>query len=242
MSGNAVKTIAATALLVCAGAVSAQNAGGAGAGGSPQNVLQLSASSSVEVQQDRLVLRLSANRDGAEAAKVQAQLKQILDAALSKAKADAKPQQMEVRTGEFSLYPRYNNEKISGWQGRAELILEGKDFSLITATAGAVQNMTISAVAFDLSREAREKVEDEVQAKAIAAFKAKAAETAKQFGFAGYTLREVAVNDSRGQVTPPMYGRAGAGSLMKMASDSSVPVEAGKARVEVSVSGTIQMR
>lgn len=241
MAGFAVKTVAATALLACVGAVFAQNANPGAPGGVSQNVLQLSASSFVEVQQDRLVLRLTANRDGAEAVKVQTQLKQILDAALTKAKADAKPQQMDVRTGEFSLYPRYNNEKISGWQGRAELILEGKDFALITATAGAIQNMTIGSVAFDLSREAREGVEGEVQAKAIAAFKAKAAETARQFGFSGYTLREVSVSDNRAQIAP-MYGRAASsGGLMKM-SAADVPVEAGKARVEVNVSGTVQMR
>ncbi|QIL81018.1 SIMPL domain-containing protein [Diaphorobacter sp. HDW4A] len=245
MAGFAVKTVAATALLVCAGAVLAQSANGAGvSNAAPQNVLQLSASGSVEVQQDVLVMHLSTTKEGSDAASVQTQLKQVLDAALTLAKRDAKPQQMEVRSGDFSLYPRSGKDgKIAGWQGRVELILEGRDFSRITTIAGAVQNMTVSSVSFSLSREAREKVEAEAQAKAIAAFKDRATSIAKNFGFSSYTLREVQVNDNGNVLMPyAASARANGGMLKSSMSDSAVPVEAGKARVEVSVSGSVQLR
>ena len=232
------------ALLACAGAVFAQNANGMGANAAPQNVLQLSASGSVEVQQDVLVMHLSTTKDGNDAASVQAQLKQVLDAALTQAKRDAKPQQMEVRSGDFSLYPRSSKEgKIAGWQGRVELILEGRDFSRITTTAGAIQNMTVSNTAFGLSREARQKVEGEAQAKAVAAFKDRATSIAKDFGFSSYTLREVQVNDNSNVFMPyAASARSNVGMLKSAMSDSAVPVEAGKARVEVSVSGSVQLR
>ncbi|WP_226858336.1 SIMPL domain-containing protein [Diaphorobacter aerolatus] len=230
-------------LLACAGAVLAQNGNASQASAVPQNVLQLSASGAVEVQQDVLVMQLSTTKEGNDAASVQQQLKQIMDAALAQAKRDAKPQQMEVRSGDFTLYPRNNKDgKIAGWQGRAVLILEGKDFSRITTTAGAVQNMTVSSVSFGLSREAREKVEGEAQAKAIAAFKERATSIAKDFGFSSYTLREIQVNDNSNVLMP--YAARANGGMMKssMAADSPVPVEAGKARVEVSVSGSVQLR
>ena len=247
MTNYAVKTIAATALILATGVALAQNATSQGAANAaPQNVLQLSATGFVEVQQDVLVIRLSTTKEGADAASVQTQLKQILDAALAQVRRDAKPKEMDVRSGDFSLYPRSNSKdgKIAGWQGRAEIILEGKDFSRITTAAGAVQNMTISSVSFDLSREAREKVESEAQAKAIAAFKARATEIAKNFGFSSFTLREVNVNDNNVFHAPVAARMNGGGAMFsaKSAGDSAVPVEAGKARVEVSVSGSVQLR
>ncbi|WP_298211502.1 SIMPL domain-containing protein [Acidovorax sp.] len=232
------RLIVTAALLAGAGAAMAQ-------GAAPQelrNVVQLTATGTVEAQQDLLVVTLSASKDGPDAAGVQTQLKQALDAALAEAKRNAQPGQLDVRTGPFGLYPRYAKDgKISGWQGRAELVMEGRDFARITATAGKISSMTISQVAFALSREARAKVESEAQTQAIDQFKARAAELAKGFGFANYSLREVAVNSNEMSPGPRprmMAMEAKSGSF----SDSAVPVEAGKAQVIVTVSGSVQMR
>lgn len=206
----------------------------------PQNVLQLSASGTVEVQQDLLSLTLTTSREGPEAAAVQEQLKTALDAALIEARKAAQPGQLEVRTGHFSLYPRYGrDQKISGWSGSAEMVLEGRDFPRITATAGRIRTMTMGGVGFGLSREQRAKVEGEAQALAIERFKAKATELARGFGFAGYTLREITVNSNdQGYPRPrPMAMELKAGQA-----DSPVPVEAGKSSVVVTVSGSVQLR
>ena len=184
---------------------------------------------------------MSTTRDGADATTVQSQLKQALDSALSQAKQAAVPGQMEVRTGHFSLYPRYGKDgKINGWQGSTELVLEGKDFPRITATAGKIQSLTMGGVSFALSREQRAKVEGEAQTLAIERFKIKAGEIAKGFGFASYALREVAINANDQGTTPRPRGMA-----MQAKSDlaeSPVPVEAGKSTVLVTVSGSVQMK
>ena len=233
-----IKTIAACALMAGAVAAYAQNPSAP-----PQNVLQLSASGTVQVQQDLLVLTLAATKEAADAAGVQTQLKQALDAALAEARRAAQPQQMDVRTGAFGMYPRYGKDgKINGWQGRAELVLEGRDFPRITATAGKIQSMSISQIAFDLSREARAKVETEAQAQAIEAFKARASELARGFGFGGYTLREVAVNSNEMSPGPRPRMMAMEAKAASYASDAPVPVEAGKAQVVVTVAGSVQLK
>jgi len=207
-----------------------------------RNVVQLGASGSVEVQQDLLVLNLAASKEGADASGVQSQLRQALDAALAEARRSAQPGQLDVRTGAFGLYPRYGKDgKINGWQGRAELVLEGRDFSRITGTAARMTTMAISQVSFGLSREARAKVEGEAQVQAIEQFKARATELAKGFGFSGYSLREVSVNTNEMNPGPRprmMAAEAKVGAL----ADAPVPVEAGKAQVIVNVSGSVQMR
>ena len=97
--------------MVCAGAAFSQNSQTA----EPRNVVQLSASGTVEVQQDLLVLALSTSKEGADAASTQAQLKQALDAALAEANPNAEPGQMDVSTGTFRLYPRTGKDvKING--------------------------------------------------------------------------------------------------------------------------------
>ena len=225
-------------MLACASASFSQNS----TAQPPQNVLQLSATGSTEVVQDWLVLTLATSKEGSDAAAVQAQLRQALDAALAEAKRQAQPGQLDVRTGAFGLYPRYGKDgKINGWQGRAELVLEGRDFARITATAGKIQTLAINQVAFGLSREARAKVEGEAQTQAIEQFKARASELAKGFGFSNYSLREVSVNSNE-MVPGPRPRMMAAEAKMSMSSDSAVPVEAGKAQVIVNVSGSVQMR
>lgn len=205
----------------------------------PQNVLQLAASGTVETQQDLLSLTLSTTREGSEPAAVQSQLKVALEAALTEARKAAVPGQLDVRTGNFALYPRHSQGgTIASWQGTAEIILEGRDFGRITQTAGRIRTMTLGGVSFALSREQRAKVEGEAQTLAIERFKAKAAELAKGFGFTSYTLREIAVNaNDQGFGPRPRMAAAAAGQA-----DMAVPVEAGKSAVTVTVSGSVQLR
>ncbi|MCG2595058.1 SIMPL domain-containing protein [Ramlibacter sp. XY19] len=227
--------LAACALVAGAAGLSAQTLP------PPQNVLQLQASGTVEVQQDLLTMNLTTARDGADPVQVQAQLKAALDAALAEARKTAQPGQMDVRTGNFALYPRHGRDgKISGWTGSAELVLEGRDFPRITQAAGRIQTMTLGGIAFGLSREARARVETDAQTQAIERFKAKAGELAKGFGFSGYTLREVSVNANEpGYMPRPRMMTAQAKAAD---SESAVAVEPGKSTVVVTVSGSVQLR
>ncbi|HEY0201474.1 MAG TPA: SIMPL domain-containing protein [Burkholderiaceae bacterium] len=206
-----------------------------------QNVLEFSAAGTAEVPQDLLTLRLTTNREGSEAAIVQAQLVQALDAALSEARKTALLEQLDVRTGQFGLYPRYGKDgKINGWQGNTELVLEGRDFARITAAAARVQTLSVSQVGFSLSREQRAKAQAEAQSQAVEQFKQRAGELTKSFGFASYSLREVAVDSSDTQPGPrPRMLAMEAKAVM---ADAPVPVEAGRGMVTVTVSGSVQMR
>jgi predicted secreted protein len=209
----------------------------------PLNVVNIAASGFLDVQQDWLSMSLNTTRDGVDAATVQNQLKQALDAGLAVARAAAEPRALEVRTGQMALFPRYAaNGKINGWQGSAELVLEGRDFVRISSTAGKISTLTLGGMGFSLSREAQQKLESDVQAMAIERFKARAAEVAKGFGFAAYTLREISISSADQGGGPgyprPMAMQAKAG----LVADAAVPVEAGKSQVNVTVSGSVQLR
>lgn len=207
----------------------------------PQNVVHLAAQGSAEVQQDLLSMTMNTTREGPDAGTVQNQLKAALDVALAEAKRAAQPGQMEVRTGNFSLSPRYGRDgKISGWQGSVELVLEGRDFARTSAPAGKIQTLTMGNVTFGLSRGQRAQVEGEAQTMAIDRFKARASDIAKGFGFAGYSLREVSVNANDQGVAP--RPRMMAMEAKASMAEAPVPVEAGQSTVLVTVSGTVQLK
>ncbi len=230
--------------MLCLGTALAQPAPTTPLAAAPHNVVTLSAEASAEVAQDLLSITLGTTKEGADAAAVQSQLRQALDAALAEARKAARPKLLEVRTGAFSLVPRYSSKPnggntITGWQGRAELVIEGSDMAAISQLAGRLNTLTVDRLAFNLSREAREQVEAEVASQAIGRFKARAESYSKQFGFGGYSLREVSVGGGEVGGAAPQYRMRALAAPMTA---EAQPVEAGKAQVSVTVSGSIELR
>ena len=212
----------------------------------PQGVLGLSASASVEVAKDVLTVTFATTKEGADANLVQAQLKEALDAALVETKKVARPGQLDVQTGNFSIYPRYVNgtssakARIRGWQGTVELIVEGRDMAAIGQLTGRITSLTIARVSYRLSREGSQRVESDIAAQAIGAFRAKAGLYAKQFGYADHTVREVTVSTSDAQAPAPMMRMQAAPASAQ--SGDALSVEPGKALVIATVNGTVQMK
>lgn len=205
----------------------------------PQNVVHLNATATMEVQKDLLTLVFSTTREGPDAAQVQAQLKTALETALAEVRKAARPGELEVQTGNFSVYPRYNVKGPAGWGGNAELVIEGRDMAAVSQLAGRIQGMTIARSSFGLSRAQREKVDAELTARAVADFKARAAELARLFGFAGWALREVTVQGVDLPTLHPMPRVAMAATAA--AAEAALPIEPGKATVSASVSGSVQL-
>lgn len=205
----------------------------------PQGVVNLSASASTEVPKDWLSVTLSTQREGSEATSVQNGLKQALEAALQEARRVAKPGQVEVQTGNFSLMPRYTAAgKTNGWQGSAELVVEGRDMATIAQLTGRITTLTIARTAYGLSREQRLKAEAEVTARAVGQYRERASELARLFGYGSYVLREVSLQSNEPTPYAPVMR---AKAMSAMASDEALPVEAGKATVTVSVNGSVQL-
>jgi predicted secreted protein len=213
----------------------------------PAGVLTLTTNASIEVTKDVLAIAFNVTREGADAQTVQSALKQALDAALAEARKVARPGQVEVQTGNFSLHPRYSQPgpkggtpSITGWVGSAELLVQGKDIAAIAQLSGRVQTMTIARVGYTLSKEAREKFEADATAQAIARWRAKAGQMSQQFGYTGYAVREVNVSSNEpGGGPQPMVMMSRVKSMG--VAEEALPTEAGKGEVSVTVSGSAQM-
>jgi predicted secreted protein len=212
-----------------------------GAAKDPEGVVSLGSSATVQVPNDWIVVEFSTSKEGTDANAVQAALKEALAAALAQARQVAKPDgHVEVQGGGFSLQPRFNAKGVvNGWAGTTSLVVQGRDMVTIADLAGRVQTMTVGSLEYSVSREAREKVEGEVTAQAIARFRAKAADYAKAFGYAGFAIRDVNVNVDNGQPPPRPYAMT---SLAVSRASDALPVEAGSGAVTANVNGSVQLK
>jgi len=207
----------------------------------PEGVVSLNSNATIQVPNDWIAVQFSTSKEGTDANAVQAALKEALGAALAQARAVAKPDgHVEVQGGGFSLQPRFNNKGVvNGWTGTTSLLVQGRDMGTIAELAGKVQSMTVGSLDYSVSREAREKVEGELAAQAIARFRAKAGDYAKAFGYSGFVVREVNVNIDRGQPPRPFMMQAKA---MAASVSEPLPVEAGSGTVTANVNGSVQLK
>lgn len=204
----------------------------------PSGVLALDASVSTEVPNDTAVMTLFADREAGDAARAADAVAGLMDQATRRAKAEAG---IEVRTGGVTTFPVHDRDgRVASWRSRGELILESKDFARLSAL-GAELNalMQISNVHFRLSREARQQEERRLIEQAAEAFRQKANQSTRAFGYRDYTIREVTVSSGeRNDFPPPVARMAKAASL----ESTPVPLEGGRTEVVISVSGSVQMQ
>jgi hypothetical protein len=142
---------------------------------------------------------------------------------------------VEVQTGNFSLYPRYTPKGgINGWQGRPNWWSKATRHARHRQLAGRHPGDDIARVATALSREARDKVEAEVTAQAIARFGRPT--HAKQFGFGGWACARSGVHGDA--------PRPGADDARRPPHPGRPTRPAGRSRqgqVTATVSGSVQL-
>lgn len=151
---------------------------------------------------------------------------------------------IERRTS-LQTYPDYSPEgKPSGWRSRAEIVLEGKEFAALGKSAAKLApDFAYAGVSYRLSHEARQREEQALMGRAIAAWRDKAQTIAGALGYRNYEPVEVAVRTSSDGGGAPI-ARMGAPMLMAASADSapSAALEGGRSRVTVTVSGAVTPR
>jgi predicted secreted protein len=241
MTSSMNKNVLALVLAACLPALAAAQPAVAPMQKDPEGVVSLNSSATVQVPNDWIAVQFSTTREGTDAATVQAALKEALGTALAQARQVAKPDgHVEVQGGGFSLQPRFNNKGIvNGWTGTTSLTVQGRDMATIAELAGRIQSMTIGSLDYSVSREAREKVEGELAAQAIARFRARAADYAKAFGYGSFVLREANIAFDNGQPPPRPFRLKAA---MAPAAGEGLPIEAGSGNVTANVNGSVQLK
>ncbi len=210
----------------------------------PSGLLQLQAQASAEVVPDRSVASLAAVAQGDDLAALNAQVARRLDDALRTARAT---QGVQAATGEVSTQPRYRDTggtvHQEGWTVSAELTLRAADPKVLGALLGELgAKLQLQSVRGEMSAAQRQHELDTLGARAIAAFRARAQAAAREFGYAGYSLREAQLSGLQGvepQPRPMMFQQ---GMLAARAAQPALALQPGSRELSVSVSGSVQLQ
>lgn len=208
------------------------------------NKVSLSAEGETIVTQDYLTLQLSGKSQGEDSKKVQEELTLKLNKAIATLKKNIKDDNFSVKTGQFSIYPEYRKDTITGWQGTATIIVEGKDFTSISSSAANVDGFIVDGAIFSVSEDTMKSIKDSTVKKAIENFKEQAQQITDNFGFGTYKIQNVNVSYND-RVPVAMYSRANVMAAAPTSMEVSAPsvnFEAGKTTVKASINGTIVMQ
>jgi predicted secreted protein len=201
------------------------------------NTVELQAEAQREAGNDTLYAMLFVELNEVDAAKLAAALNQAANDALALAKEF---KLVRVRSGNNQTFPVYDRQqRLTGWRGRAELRLEGRDFAAASALIARLQaSLQLGQIGFSISPEMRKGIEDELIAEAIQAFRARADIARVALGGRGYKIRRIAVHTGGGLAPPrPMLARSAAASEALPAPQ----FEGGTSQITVSVSGAIEV-
>lgn len=240
---NAFYTVAMRVALVFLGAV-ASVPGYAQDRPAPQDVLNLEVTVSAQVPPELAVITLSVVREGSDTSLMTREVDQVLTHAAAQAKASPG---IEVTSGGYTTTPRFDIKgNRSGWQVRATLILKSKDMGALGTLSGklsaAPNGLQIIGASFEISPEQKASEESTLIAHGVAAFKVRALETAKAFGYASYGVREITLGEAEeAGTTRPIPVRSMAIASFDERS-SAVPLENGRTTLTLTLRGSIQMR
>ncbi|WP_019936857.1 SIMPL domain-containing protein [Bordetella sp. FB-8] len=198
--------------------------------------MTLQATASAEVPLDTVRITLAAETEAQSQAAASQQLAVLLATATKQAQDAAG---ITSHTGNYGIWPsRDHAGKINGWHGRGEIVLQSRDFAAASALATRMNSdVAISNIVFVLSRQARQAQEHKLVRQVAQAFRARALEAAKAFGFSGYRIAQLDMSGA-GAVPPAPHPVP----MMRMAAKADevdAPLQGGNVVVSVSVSGTI---
>jgi len=200
------------------------------------DVLNLDAQATSEVPYDIAIVTLAIDRESKSSDTLSPDINKILADAM----AEAKKAGVSAESGGYYVSPTYNNRNQRvAWHGRAEIILRSKDFTAIGKLSGDLaEKMQMAGVNFDLSPERRQSEESRLIEEAVSNLKAKARTTLKALGYQDFGIREITLSQGGAMVHTQVATMARAA----MTDAAPVPVEGGKARISVTLSGSLQMK
>lgn len=180
-----------------------------------QSTLHLSETAQRDVPRDLLRATLAAEATDPDAGKVQTSINQRMSTATTRIKQVAG---VTVETGGYSVYRETPDKQPPRWHGSQTVALASKDFAALLSVIGALQQqgLVVQALAPDISREARQAVEDALTDEALTRLKQRADRVAATAGVKLQGIRSLTVGNVN---APPPIIRP----MMRMAATEAAP-------------------
>jgi len=200
------------------------------------NVISLQVTAEREVTNDLMMVSLTAQHEHKQSSQAASAVNLDTQWALDLVK---KYPSVKASTRNYSTQPRYDDRRIVGWIVRQQVFLESEDFEQLAELSTSLQKkLQIDQMGFRPTRATRLAMENALTKEALKAFQAKADLIAEGLGQEEYEVVEI--NLGGGQRHYPVM-RHKADMMMSARAESSVAVEAGTSKVQVTASGRIQL-
>ncbi len=205
----------------------------------PYDRVTLSEQASAELENDLMVAQLFAQAEGDDAIVLADRVNRAVAGALAVAR---RTPGVKVSTQSYRTQPIYEKNRIRGWRVSQDIRLESRDSQVLGKLIGELQSsrLRVRSLGYRLSEERRREHIDQVIRTALQRFDRRARLIAKTLGKNGYRLVRLSVNENGGSPVPVRMAMMEAAPMMKRV--APVPIEAGTARIAVSVSGEIELR
>lgn len=201
------------------------------------NLINLSASASMEVSNDQVSSQFQITLSGSNTTQLAQQVNEKSAEALRVAENYAA---VNIQTGSYTTRPRYQDEKISGWQVSQQFLLRSEDFDQMSTLLGELQRFgNVQSMQFSVSDARLEETRQQLMTQAIEKFQGQAKLIQQQFSEPGYRLVNLSIN--RGGYFPSPYQDRGMMLSESTMKSAPVAVEAGTNEVTVEVNGQIQL-
>lgn len=197
------------------------------------NLVSLQAEASREVENDLLTAVLAAEAEGAEPAKLSAEVNRKMARALEAAR---EARGVRARSGNYQTWPVSEKGRIVRWRVRQELRLESGEFASATALIGRLQqDLVLASLALSISDKARRSAENALIAEALAALEERARVVRDSMRAKTYRVKELQIGTG-GLPPRPMFAES------RALAAAAPAVEPGTTRLQVTVSGTLQLQ
>lgn len=204
--------------------------------------VNLSATSSEDVNNDMVRLHWQIQAQGNSANEVMNQVNRALNDSIATL---SKNREVSKLRNNIQTYPQYGKDRsIQGWQATGSLSFEMKVQALKDQGAlGISKGLALGNLDYFPSDQALETSRTKLLESAMKQFQDKAALVSKGFGKAGYSLSEISINDDNIGRPVPVFARAySAPSDMMGKSAMEVASASGASQVNVGVSGRVCLK
>jgi predicted secreted protein len=167
-----------------------------------QTKLVLGETATREVEQDTLVAIVSARAQASSPRDAQQQVNTAMTAAIEKARGI---EGIRPSTGGYRVYQEYDREGPTGvWIAEQELRLKSKETVPLLELTGRLQDdgLIVGTLGYELSAEARRKIEDGLTIEAIETLRTRAGQIAASMGMRVARIETVRVGGAAGE--PPV--------------------------------------
>ncbi len=199
----------------------------------------LSASASVEIENDLMTVQLVVEDEDTDSAALAERINQKMLWALLQLEQF---HSIKSSTRDYNTYPIYEQKRISGWRSSQTLQLQGSMFDDIKRAIGKLQErLTVRSMRFSPRPETRKMTENKLIDEALEAFRERADLISKSMNASGYRVIHAGVNTDDHRA--PMFREAMAADMQVRNKAVSAPsIDAGTSQITVAVHGEIQLQ